>query len=67
VLRKQVWYLRVDIHVLDADGNLADAVVLSALAALLSFRRPDVSVGGADGRWGAACQGCTMDRRKSRL
>jgi exosome complex RNA-binding protein Rrp42 (RNase PH superfamily) len=45
-----VWYLRVDIHVLDADGNLTDAVVLSALAALLSFRRPDVSVGGADGR-----------------
>ena len=54
VPRKQVWYLRVDIHVLDADGNLADAVVLSALAALLSFRRPDVSVGGADGRWGGA-------------
>ena len=48
----QVWYLRVDIHVLDADGNVTDAVVLSALAALLSFRRPDVSVGGADGRWG---------------
>ena len=47
---KQVWYLRVDIHVLDADGNLTDAVVLSALASLLSFRRPDVSAGGADGR-----------------
>lgn len=46
----QVWWLRVDIHVLDHDGNLADAAVLSALAALLSFRRPDVSVGGADGR-----------------
>lgn len=46
---RRVWYLRVDIHVLDADGNLTDAVVLSALAALLSFRRPDVSVGGADG------------------
>lgn len=46
----QVWFLRVDIHVLDADGNLADAAVLSALAALLSFRRPDVTVGGADGR-----------------
>lgn len=47
----QVWFVRVDIHVLDADGNLADAAVLSALAALLSFRRPDVTVGGADGWW----------------
>lgn len=46
---RKVWFMRVDIHVLDADGNLADAAVLSALAALLSFRRPDVSVGGADG------------------
>ena len=41
--------MRVDVHVLDHCGNLADACVLSALAGLLAFRRPDVTVGGADG------------------
>lgn len=56
-----VWSLRVDVHVLDADGNLAGAVslavrsapappppcgadALQALGALLTFRRPEVSV-----------------------
>ena len=29
---------------LDANGNLTDAIVLSTLAALLVFRRPDVNV-----------------------
>jgi exosome complex RNA-binding protein Rrp42 (RNase PH superfamily) len=44
-----VWAVRVDVHVLDHCGNLADACVLSALAGLLAFRRPDVTVGGATG------------------
>ena len=45
----QVWAVRADVHVLDHCGNVADACVLSALAGLLAFRRPDVTVGGADG------------------
>ena len=46
----KVWAVRVDLHVLDHDGNLVDACALSALAALLAFRRPAVEVGGADGQ-----------------
>ncbi len=38
--------LRVDVHVLDHDGNLTDAAGLAALAALMAFRRPFVEVGG---------------------
>lgn len=40
----QVWSLRVDVHILDHNGNLADAASLSALAALLAFRRPEVTL-----------------------
>ncbi len=42
----QVWSLRIDSHVLDHGGNLLDAAFLSALAALLAFRKPEVEVGG---------------------
>lgn len=38
------WGLRVDLHVLDDGGNLIDACCFSAVAALLHFRRADVSV-----------------------
>lgn len=42
--------MRVDVHVLDHCGNLADAAALAALAALLAFRRPEASVApGGDG------------------
>lgn len=34
----------MDIHVLDAGGNLIDACCLAALAALLGFRKPQVEV-----------------------
>ncbi len=43
-----MWHLRVDLHVLDHQGNLVDACGLAALAALMAFRRPDVTVGGGD-------------------
>ena len=42
----KVWSLRVDCHVLDHAGNLIDAVSLAAIAALLNYRRPDVTVDG---------------------
>jgi len=42
----KVWSLRVDCHVLDHGGNLIDAAALASIAALLNYRRPDVTVGG---------------------
>ncbi len=42
----KVWSVRVDIHVLDHGGNLTDAASLATVAALLHFRRPDVTVVG---------------------
>lgn len=40
----RVWLVRVDIHVLDDDGNLGDCASIAAIAALQHFRRPAVSV-----------------------
>lgn len=37
---RTVWALSVTIRVLDAAGNLPDACLLAALAALMAFRRP---------------------------
>ncbi|KAL2897388.1 Exosome complex component RRP45B [Bienertia sinuspersici] len=47
---KLVWSVRVDIHILDNDGNLLDAANIAALAALMTFRRPECSLGGVDGQ-----------------
>lgn len=41
---QRVWNLRVDVHILEDDGNVTDAVMLSVLAGLTDFRRPDVHV-----------------------
>lgn len=41
---KWVWRLMVDVTVLDHGGNLVDACVLSAIAALRHFRKPEVEV-----------------------
>lgn len=41
---QRVWSIRVDVRVCDHQGNLHDACVLAAVAALASFRRPDVTV-----------------------
>ncbi|GAX79778.1 hypothetical protein CEUSTIGMA_g7218.t1 [Chlamydomonas eustigma] len=46
---RKVWALRVDCHVLDHGGNLVDACCLAALAALMAFRKPEVTVGGHGG------------------
>lgn len=44
----RVWTIRVDVHVLNYDGNIIDAASVAATAALIHFRRPDVSVCGED-------------------
>ncbi|KAF8092392.1 hypothetical protein N665_0415s0012 [Sinapis alba] len=43
---KKVWSVRIDLHILDNGGNLVDAANIAALAALMTFRRPDCTVGG---------------------
>ena len=44
VTGQRVWNVRVDIHILEDDGNVMDGVSLAILAALTDFRRPDVMV-----------------------
>lgn len=44
----QVWQIRVDVHMLNNDGNLMDASSIAAIAALCHFRRPDVAVQGEE-------------------
>ncbi|KAM3281759.1 exosome complex component RRP45A [Capsicum chacoense] len=47
---KWVWSIRLDLHILDNGGNLVDAANIAALAALLTFRRPECTLGGDDGQ-----------------
>ncbi|CAN0922481.1 Exosome complex component RRP45B [Linum grandiflorum] len=47
---KLVWAIRIDIHILDNGGNLVDAANVAALAALLTFRRPECSLCGENGQ-----------------
>ncbi|XP_075506271.1 exosome complex component RRP45A-like isoform X3 [Primulina tabacum] len=46
VAGKWVWSIRIDLHILDNGGNLVDAANIAALVALLTFRRPDCTLGG---------------------
>ncbi|XP_047972654.1 exosome complex component RRP45A-like [Salvia hispanica] len=50
VAGKWVWSIRIDLHILDNSGNLVDAANIAALAALLTFRRPECTLGGEDGQ-----------------
>lgn len=43
---EKVWAVRVDINILNHEGNLIDAASVAALAALSHFRRPDVTTTG---------------------
>ncbi|XP_015596977.1 exosome complex component RRP45 [Cephus cinctus] len=43
VADKKAWNLRVDINIINHDGNLVDCASIAALAALMHFHRPDVS------------------------
>ncbi|KAH0511104.1 Exosome complex component RRP45 [Microtus ochrogaster] len=45
---KKVWQIRVDLHLLNHDGNIIDAASIAAIVALCHFRRPDVSVQGEE-------------------
>ena len=45
-MHEKVWSVRVDVHVLDHDGGLMDAILLATIAGLLHFRRPYASVDG---------------------
>ncbi|XP_072525995.1 exosome complex component RRP45 [Salminus brasiliensis] len=45
---EKVWQIRVDVHVLNHDGNLMDAASIAAISALCHFRRPDVAIQGRD-------------------
>ncbi|XP_045903355.1 exosome complex component RRP45 [Micropterus dolomieu] len=45
---EKVWQIRVDVHMLNHDGNLMDAASIAAITALSHFRRPDVGIQGED-------------------
>jgi len=45
---EKVWILRVDIHVLNHEGNLLDCCSIAAISALAHFKRPDVTVQGGE-------------------
>ena len=47
---RKVWALKVLLHVLDHGGALLDACSVAVLCGLLSFRHPDVTVGGESGQ-----------------
>ncbi|KAL3828211.1 hypothetical protein ACJIZ3_017013 [Penstemon smallii] len=50
VAGKWVWSIRIDLHILDNGGNLVDAANIAALAAILTFRRPECTLGGENGQ-----------------
>ncbi|KAK3596522.1 hypothetical protein CHS0354_021026 [Potamilus streckersoni] len=45
---EKVWSIRVDVHVLNHDGNIIDAASIAAISVLAHFRRPDVTVSGTE-------------------
>lgn len=47
-INEKVWAFRVDINILNHEGNLLDCASIAILAALAHFRRPDVSYDGEE-------------------
>lgn len=47
-VKEKVWALRVDINVLNHEGNILDCASIACLAALAHFRRPDVTSDGEE-------------------
>uniref|UniRef100_A0A182T0Q0 Exosome complex component RRP45 n=1 Tax=Anopheles maculatus TaxID=74869 RepID=A0A182T0Q0_9DIPT len=48
VSEEKVWTLRVDVTVLNHEGNAIDCCAIAALTALAHFKRPDITVDGED-------------------
>ena len=48
VASEKVWQIRIDIRILDHEGNVVDCACIAAITALLNFKRPDVTVSGYD-------------------
>ncbi|XP_071610008.1 exosome complex component RRP45 [Heliangelus exortis] len=48
VAGEKVWQIRLDLHLLNHDGNITDAAGIAGIAALCHFRRPEVSVQGEE-------------------
>ncbi|XP_053698088.1 exosome complex component RRP45 [Sabethes cyaneus] len=48
VADEKVWNLRVDVNVLNHEGNIIDCASVAALTALAHFKRPDVSLNGEE-------------------
>ncbi|KFU99141.1 Exosome complex component RRP45, partial [Tauraco erythrolophus] len=48
VAGEKVWQIRLDLHLLNHDGNILDAASIAGIVALCHFRRPDVSVQGEE-------------------
>ncbi|PXF44115.1 Exosome complex component rrp45 [Gracilariopsis chorda] len=46
----KVWSVRVDVHIINDDGNCMDACMLAVMASLMHARRPDVTVTGKEVR-----------------
>ncbi|XP_078261741.1 exosome complex component RRP45 [Rhinoraja longicauda] len=44
----KVWQIRVDLHLLNHDGNIIDAASIAAIVSLSHFKRPDVSIQGEE-------------------
>lgn len=46
--KEKVWALRLDVNVLNHEGNILDCASMAALSSLAHFRRPDVTFDGED-------------------
>ncbi|KAF2883680.1 hypothetical protein ILUMI_22495 [Ignelater luminosus] len=47
-VNEKVWALKVNVNVLNHEGNIADCASIAALSALAHFRRPDISSDGEE-------------------
>ncbi|CAD6564750.1 MAG: hypothetical protein CYPHOPRED_004642 [Cyphobasidiales sp. Tagirdzhanova-0007] len=45
---QKVWQIRLDVHPANDEGNLLDCASVACMAALLHFRKPDVTVEGTE-------------------
>ncbi|KAJ8947198.1 hypothetical protein NQ318_015546 [Aromia moschata] len=47
-MNEKVWALRLDINVMNHEGNILDCASIAALAALVHFKKPDVTCDGEE-------------------